>query len=418
MTTSNGRILVVDDDEMNRDMLSRRLLRKGYEVETARDGAEALALIAARSFDLILLDVMMPGIDGVEVLRTIRRERTISELPVIMATARDQSENVVAALEAGANDYVTKPIDFPVVLARVQTQLALKRAMDEIRRLERNVEEQNEILETTNRKLATVNNRMRRDLDAAAKIQRAFLPRSLPETRAARFSWRYLPCDELAGDGLNIFMLDHDHIGFYVLDVSGHGVASALLSVTIAKLLNPDVAVSDLLVELDPATGAERINPPSDVVARLNRNYPWDPETEQYFTIQYGVLDTRSGELRIASAGHPSPVLARAEVAAAIVDIPGLPVGLDEDAEFVETSIPLRPGDRVVLYSDGVHETMDDDGRIFGQTRLIETLERKRSSPLDDQIRDLLDEITRFSASAGFHDDVSILALEYLGAIA
>lgn len=120
-------LLVVDDNEDNRDMLSRRLKRQGYSVEMAEDGNRALDMIAANKFDLVLLDIMMPGISGIDVLKTVRTKHSVADLPVIMATAKDHSEDIVYALKLGANDYVTKPIDFPVVLARIQTQLSLKR---------------------------------------------------------------------------------------------------------------------------------------------------------------------------------------------------------------------------------------------------------------------------------------------------
>lgn len=122
-----GKLLVVDDNELNRDMLSRRLQRVGHTVEVAVDGKQALEMIAPGKFDLILLDIMMPEISGIEVLKKLREKYTVAELPIIMVTAKDQSEDIVEALSLGANDYVTKPIDFPVCNARVQTQLSLKR---------------------------------------------------------------------------------------------------------------------------------------------------------------------------------------------------------------------------------------------------------------------------------------------------
>lgn len=149
-----------------------------------------------------------------------------------MATARDQSSDIVRTLDLGANDYVTKPLDFPVVLARVRTQLSLKRAMDEVMRLERGLEEKN-------RRLEAVNARIGRDLKAAAKVQAGFLPRRPPEVSGTSFAWVFRPCEELAGDGLNAFAIDDRRVVMYVLDVSGHGVASALLSVSVARARRP-----------------------------------------------------------------------------------------------------------------------------------------------------------------------------------
>ena len=128
MTVSKGSLLIVDDNEMNRDMLSRRLQRKGFFTKVAEHGRQALEMIAVESFDVILLDIMMPEINGIEILKILRKDYTMAELPVIMVSAKDQSKDIVEALNLGANDYVTKPIDFPVALARIHTQLHRKRA--------------------------------------------------------------------------------------------------------------------------------------------------------------------------------------------------------------------------------------------------------------------------------------------------
>ena len=146
MTTDQGSLLIVDDNEMNRDMLSRRLVRRGYIVAVAADGHQALQMIEEHPFDLVFLDIMMPGISGLDVLKTLRQHYSASDLPIIMATAKDQSEDIVAALRLGANDYVTKPLDFPVLLARTHTQLALKRAMEEIQRLAAQLELRNQFI--------------------------------------------------------------------------------------------------------------------------------------------------------------------------------------------------------------------------------------------------------------------------------
>ena len=149
MTATQASVLVVDDNPENRDMLSRRLARRGYIVAVAEDGDQALKMSDAQHFDLVLLDIMMPGISGLDVLKILRNRYSMADLPVIMATAKDQSSEIVEALQIGANDYVTKPLDFPVVLARVETQLALKRAMEEIRRLADQLELRNRFIRQT-----------------------------------------------------------------------------------------------------------------------------------------------------------------------------------------------------------------------------------------------------------------------------
>ena len=149
MTTIQGRVLVVDDNPENRDMLSRRLARRGYTVAVAEDGHQALKMTEAQHFDLVLLDIMMPGISGLEILRTLRVRYSVADLPIIMATVKGQSSDIVEALQLGANDYVTKPLDFPVVLARVQTQLSLKRAKEQIEQLAEQLELRNRFIRET-----------------------------------------------------------------------------------------------------------------------------------------------------------------------------------------------------------------------------------------------------------------------------
>jgi len=153
MTVSQGSLLVVDDDAMNRDMLSRRLARHGYTVAVAEDGEQALKMIEGQKFDLVLLDIMMPGVSGLQVLEILRQRHSMADLPVIMATAKGESSDIVEALKLGANDYVTKPLDFPVVLARTESQLALKRAREEIQRLAARLEDQAAQLADWNRTL-------------------------------------------------------------------------------------------------------------------------------------------------------------------------------------------------------------------------------------------------------------------------
>lgn len=146
MDNESPHILVVDDNALNRDMLSRRLAKRGYRTSLASTGAQALELIETTSFDLVLLDVMMPGIGGLEVLESVRKTLAANELPIIMVTAKDQSEDIVAALHLGANDYVTKPLDFPVVLARCRTQLSLRKATLQVAKLNEDLEARNRFI--------------------------------------------------------------------------------------------------------------------------------------------------------------------------------------------------------------------------------------------------------------------------------
>src|SRR5580704_929829 len=262
-----GSLLVVDDDSFNLDLICPRLERRGYRVDAAGDGNAALEKIREHSYDLILLDIVMPGLDGMQVLKEVRQHKSRAHLPIIMVTSRDAPHDIVEALREGANDYVTKPIDVEVLLARVGTHVILKRTA--------------ESLEESNHRLVQVNSQLRRDLEAAAKVQRSLLPAHTPTFENYEFAWRYEPCEHLGGDNLNIMALSEDQIGFYVLDVSGHGVQAALMSVAVNHLLEPSQEDTSVVnrpnrrrqSETEPAYLAAN---PHDVAVRLNRHFVFD----------------------------------------------------------------------------------------------------------------------------------------------
>jgi sigma-B regulation protein RsbU (phosphoserine phosphatase) len=393
MTVEHGTLLVVDDNEMNRDMLSRRLARKGHTVEVAEDGQRALELIGDRDFDVILLDIMMPGIDGYQVLVRLREEHDSGDLPVIMATAKDQSEDIVSALKLGANDYVTKPFDFPVVLARIQTQLSLKRSRQA---------------------LAEAHRRMKKDLEAAARIQAAFLPVDEVEIAGAAIAWRYVPCDELAGDTLGIVRLDESHLGVFVVDVSGHGVPSALLSVSLSRLLSPEPATSVLWTAVDG--GGRRVSTPLEVVEELTRRFPYDIQTGQYFTMVYGVIELETHELKYVSAGHEPLMVVGRNREPSLGESTGPPVALVPanlmKPTYEEGSIGLEKGSRLYLYSDGIPESSDAEDEQFGAARLKETLVGLLEHDIDEGLSMLLEKVREWQGGPHFDDDVSLLAVE------
>jgi len=404
---STGRLLVVDDSELNRDMLSRRLARLGHRVDVAAGGAEALEMIerSAGAFDAVVLDVMMPDIDGLSVLRRLREKYSPTDLPVIMATAKDSSDDIVGALAAGANDYVTKPLQFAVASARIATQISLKRSVDRIVKLEENLQHQNE-------ELSEINEKMKHDLHLAAQVQQAMLPHAMPTCRSAKFSWKYLPCDELAGDILNVFQLDDRHVAFYLLDVSGHGVAASLLSCTLSKLLSPTAGPS-LVQTLDPQTGCLRPTSPAAVAAELNTRFPMAANAGQYFTLLYGVLDTATGQLQYVSAAHPGILLAPAACPPKVLIEPGWGVGWLEDATWENATLQLQPGDRFFICSDGVSEAKGPGGELFQNERILNAICAARSACLEENVEMVLNQAGQWTPR--FTDDVSIIAVEYVG---
>jgi sigma-B regulation protein RsbU (phosphoserine phosphatase) len=405
------RVLVVDDVEANRDVLCRRLSRRGYVPIQAEDGQTALDLIAVEpAFDLVLLDVMMPGMSGLEVLERVRRDHTAAELPIIMATAKDGSEDVVKALGLGANDYVTKPLDFAVLMARVETQLLVKRSVQQVLDLEHRLRQRNAELERVNVDLVAANARINADLEAAAKIQESYLPTKLPVVPGFRFAWTYEPCEHLAGDFLNVCPLGGDHYGLYVLDVSGHGVAASLLAVAAARALSPAPDPDSILI--NSVTAAP--TPAAEVADRLNQKFDWDHNPGQFMTFFYILLDAARRELTYVSAGHPAAiVLPAAGGPAVFLDQSGLPIGIG--GTYAAHPLTVAPGDRVYLFSDGVLEAMDPQLELFGRDRLLEVLERGRDRPLAACLTLLKDGLRQWRGDDPPRDDISVLAVECVG---
>jgi sigma-B regulation protein RsbU (phosphoserine phosphatase) len=345
---------------------------------------------------LILLDINMPDMNGYEVCERLKADDVLKGVPVIFISALTEPLDKVKAFATGGVDYITKPFQMEELHARVATHLKLRRLQIE--------------LEETNAQLATANGRMCRDLKAAAKIQRTFLPRASPAVPGMEFAWCYRPCDELAGDGLNIIPLGGGRVALYIFDVSGHGVSSALLSVTLSRLLSPSSEPSSILLRGRDALDRLDVTHPAEVADLLNQLFPFDTATEQFATLMYGVLDASTGDFRYVAAGHPGPLHLPAAGPPAILETPGYPIGLAEEP-YRERCFHLGAGDRLYLYSDGLPDAMNATSEQFGDARLREAIERARAQPLRDGIDALLADVAQWQGGERPHDDISVLAV-------
>jgi sigma-B regulation protein RsbU (phosphoserine phosphatase) len=403
------RILIAEDERITRMTLARQLQSWGHEVTSAEDGHQAWAQFeASRDVDIVITDWEMPGVSGLELVQRIRQTPRPVYTYVIILTSRAEKSDIVSGIEAGADDYVSKPFDRDELRVRLL-------AGERIVRLERALNRQNA-------ELRDANERIRRGLEAAARVQRSMLPKANVETQDVRTAWKYVPTDELAGDAIGLHLIDDRYLVAYVLDVSGHGVPAALLSVSAMHALEPEPADSSLLrcgngnrpaVEGGHLGTVQR---PARIATELNRRFRAGEHDGRYLTMVLCVLDTLEGRAQIVCAGHPPPILLRAGQEQPVPDEGGFPVGIFDEAEYCDGTVQLRPGDRLCLFSDGVIEQNDCDNKEqFGRGRIASGLSRRGELPVTDAAPRLIGDLDAWAGSSSFIDDVSLVLVEWTG---
>ncbi len=401
-------------------MLADSFSAFGFELVLVPDGEAALTTSQEIKPDLIFLDVTLPGLNGFDTCLRLKELEETKHTPIIFVTSPSDKVSTVKGFSVGAVDYVTRPFQIEEVIARITTHLKIRNLQvlleETIANLQEEVAERKRTEEALQQSMLMVqeaNDRMKNDLAAAARVQQALLPETLPEISNVSFAWTYKPCSELGGDSLNVFPLDANHVGLYVLDVSGHGVSASLLSVTLSRVLIPRRDPSCLFIKANRAPDADTLVSPAEIATRLNRMFPMSDEGRQYFTFIYGILNTRNGMLRYTCAGHPPPLYLAPNQPVIPCDIGNVPIGLFEDSHYDEGTVQLQPGGRVYLYSDGVLEAKDASKEFFGETRLHEMLQEAQSSPLQASVDATATAVLDWTGNHQAQDDVSMLAFEW-----
>jgi sigma-B regulation protein RsbU (phosphoserine phosphatase) len=457
-------VVIAEDSRMQAKMLQRRLEEAGHRVRWGETGAAALALVRERRPDIIVSDIEMPEMTGYEFCKAVKGDAALRSIPFILLSTLADPIDIIRGLDAGADNYVTKPYEPDYLLGRMRSLLAtplddageaaaasgilevslagqafkvqagrqqvlnllvstfenavaknkeLVVANQELSVARDSLEKSNVELVGLNAEISRRNAQMVRDLEAAAKVQQSLLPAADAALESARVAWRYVPCASLAGDFLNVFPLDAEHAGLFVVDVSGHGVPSSLMAVTVGRFLAPKLTESSLLVR-QGAAGGVVVVPPAEVANQLNRLFQADEFSGLYFTILYGVLHLPTGRLDYVSGGHPA--LARVPASGGDVELhgaEGFPIAFVPDVAYEQKTLQLAAGDRIYLYSDGVPEAMDADKQPFGEERMNACLAAARGRPLDESVAGLLTAVETWCRPNGPLDDVTILGLEW-----
>ncbi len=458
-TAAGVDVLVAEDSKIQARMLVKRLTDAGHAVRWAENGADALTMARERRPDIIISDIEMPVMTGYEFCKAVKTDPALQGVPLILMSTLSDPIDIIRGLDAGADNYVTKPYEPDYLLGRMRSLLdsplgdaaeqatlevavagqkfnvqagrqqvlnllistfenavaknqELIAANQELSIARDRLQQNNAELTQLNDEISRRNAQMVRDLEAAAKVQRSLLPADDVALAAAEIAWRYVPCQKLAGDFLNVFPLDDEHAGLFVVDVSGHGVPSSLMAVTVGRFLTPKVSDQSLLVR-QGADGRVVIATPAEVATQLNRLFQADEFSGLYFTMLYGVLHLPTGRLDYASSGHPALLRVPAAGDVEFHGAEGFPIGFVPDVEYAQKTLQLTPGDRIYLYSDGVTEAMDKDQEPLGEQALAECISGSRARPLEETVAGLLETVEQWCQPAGPLDDVSILGLEW-----
>lgn len=396
---SENRILVVDDNPVNRKLLASIVRKAGYEVVTATGGEECLVLARKYPFDLILLDIIMPGIDGFAVCKSLQHDPRTINVPIIMVSSLDISETKIQCFDLGAVDYITKPFHKGEVLARIRSQLGIKNLTASLLKSNEQLQDRQNVID--------------QDLMAAAAIQRALLPELIPFTDSLQTHYTFRPCERIGGDIFNIFALDDFFVGIYIVDVCGHGVPAAMIATLVSQAMSLS---GNVVCTFSKEEKWSRKSSPLQVLERLDRLFPIE-RFDRYFTISYMVLDLRDGSFSYSSAGHP-PILHQKKNNGDVVllEVGGPIIGLGEFApQREEGSGQLASGDRLFFYTDGIVELENTAGEMFGVERVELLIKQQKDILLSHYSSAINQGLQNFSSDITANDDISLLCLEYLG---
>ncbi len=374
MAFHDASLLIVDDNADNRDVLARRLKRLGYaDVTFAEDGIEAMAAIEAGSFDAVLLDVMMPRMNGIEVLEALRDQGRLEQMPVIMISASTELDTVVRCIELGAEDYLPKPFNPTLLRARLGSVLEKRALRAELRR--QLVRLEKEMAEARHQQLSMVPTefpRYERARDGNVRIV---------EAHGAMH-----PAREVGGDLYDCFEAGPDTLCFIVGDVSGKGMPAALFMARARSLLRA------VTLQFVAATGAPPR--PSDLLSVVNEELCKNNPLCMFITLFVGFLDLHTGAIAYANAGHVRPYVLPASGAAYELDIrPGMPLGVMEEARHADAALRLERGETIVVITDGLPDMLNPEGAFYTLERVLGDLNSRKHASVEALIGHLVAQV-------------------------
>jgi phosphoserine phosphatase RsbU/P len=390
VSTLGARLLVVDDNEDNRYTLIMRLEIEGYQnIAIAEDGEVALALLRVQEFDLVLLDVMMPKLDGYQVLERLKADGRLHHIPVIMISALNEIESVVRCIELGAVDYLSKPFDPVLLRARVGASLEKKQLRDEVRA-----------------HLA----RMEEELETARQLQMSMVPAIFPQSskeRPVEIFAMMEPAREVGGDLYDFFDGDDGTLFFLIGDVSGKGVPAGLFMARTKNLIR-------LITRLARDADGTALGP-AEILGMVNRELCEDNAGMMFVTLFLGMARLDTGELQFCNAGHNPPYRINGKMVEAVTAVIGHPLGLRTTSTYEAGRLTLAAGETLYLYTDGVTEAANRTNELFAEQRLEAVLREAAGNSTKVIVTAVGDAVQRFADGAPQSDDITTMALRWLG---
>ncbi len=398
-TETRVNLLIVDDDSATKTLMQAWVQGSGHTVICLGSEDVTGTTFSENNFDIVLFNWNLTSMSGSSLCHLIRQDPSYHY--VIVYASDGQELDFVECTTAGADDILSPPLNSSQLQVRI---LAAERTIH----LQQAFAEQNAAHKALNEKLDVAYQALYSELQAASELQLSLLPTISEVHPKYSLDWLVLPSSFLAGDNLNYFIMQERYLIFYHLDVAGHGIPSALLSVTLNQLLSPQPGSP--MVRFDPQLELKRIVPPVEVVSELNRRF--QPQGDGYFTMIYAVLDTVTHEIRLCQAGHPSPIKITADGVISEVGDGGFPVGLWPDMTYEETRTSLLPGDRLVLYSDGVLACLNDEGVPYSLKQMKAIIGSQSGKPLKEVLQAVQADLERWAQGKDFPDDISLLIVE------
>ncbi|HWE84460.1 MAG TPA: fused response regulator/phosphatase [Terracidiphilus sp.] len=387
LTEHNIKVLLIDDQRIVGETIRRMLLDiPGLEYKFCADPTAALKDAADFGPTVILQDLVMPGVDGIDMVRSFRANPSTVSIPLIVLSSKEEPTTKAEAFAAGANDYLVKLPDKLELVARIRYHSSAY-----IHRLQR--DEAFAVLEEQQRIIA-------RELAEAAAYVRSLLPAPMPGDTSIPSDWRFITCSTLGGDSFGYHWLSPEKLAVYLLDVCGHGVGAALLSVS---------AINTIRNHTLPDTDFSK---PSEVLSGLNRAFPMEKQDGKYFTMWYGIFDVNTRELRYAAAGHPPAVAVTPDGEVQRLVGKGMMIGAFEFAQFPDASITLDRGSRLFVYSDGCYEVSSPaSGEMMNLDQFCEIL--AGSGNLPGELDRVVTAVQSWQERQDFDDDFSLVRLQF-----